>query len=1078
MERDSGNIVRSLRILAAMALLAGAAGCGGSTTYDGFFAEIWAPAGQPVDQVELWVVKSDGGGRQVTPRDPDRVGDYRFETKGRDLQSDPYRVRLVPGETFDGMVRIVAVGLSGGTAVARGWAQGDLDTKGAVKVELAAIAPGCDADGDGFADCGRAGCCAAGEPFPDCDDGEAKATPVGFEDDCTGCGDAVDDDCDGTAALCRDQDGDPVKVCVPAWCAEESKDSPACLEAAGGVDCNPSDPTVFPGAPERCDGKDNDCNGQSDDGVTFTDWDGTTKHLGDACGTGPCAGGTVVCAAESGVARCSTDGNKAPQEDCATPEDDNCNGYVNDPEKDGCLSGDLDGDGVMDVQEETNCSGNPRAKYDSRVYPEIEDGPTHPAPEPCCLGIEAGGYDAGCDWNCDGAVTACAANDADGDGYPVGSDCNDLDPTVHPGAPEYCGDGIDQDCKGGDVSCESIVDVDGDRYAAGEDCNDNDASVHPPRGVPPDVTERCNGIDDNCDGYVDEGNPEASLEKCGSDVGECRKIGDWVCVHSEGVEAKVECVGDVRGTVEVCDGKDNDCSGQTDETFEFTDPVTNLTVKKGGDCGVGACAGGKAVCKADETGLECDSAGRATAETCDGEDDDCNGQTDDGLGIASADCTCTTKGVCLPSLVDAACADAKWVCGYGRVTGYESPSEKSCDAKDNDCDGQTDEDFSEPDWNLDPRKKGESCGTGACAGGTMVCNATQTDLVCSTAGNAHAETCNNADDDCDGTKDENSDASCDDQKDCTTDRCTGNQCVNTIDANECLISGTCHANHARRTGNVCQWCDPTNSQTAWSSAEGEPCDKDGSGCTVHDACQAGECVAGASPDCSGLDVPDRCEKGKCTSTGADTYKCEKIAADAGTACKDNDPCTYTDVCKAGGTCAGTPFTCTPPDLCHASACTGNPPPGQCSVTLEADWCFIASACVPANQLDPAQQCRSCQPLVSTTQYTNRTGDCDDGNACTTGDACGGGTCIPGTAKTCAQPNPACNPETGECGCGTSTCFEGRSTTCAGGTTCQCGTAPKGIPECPEGQDCCPDVSPAAICCPAGCCPTEGNDCAC
>ena len=43
--------------------------------------------------------------------------------------------------------------------------------------------------------------------------------------------------------------------------------------------------------------------------------------------------------------------------------------------------------------------------------------------------------------------------DADGDGWPVGEDCNDGDAQIHPGAAESCGDGVDQDCDGLELGC-------------------------------------------------------------------------------------------------------------------------------------------------------------------------------------------------------------------------------------------------------------------------------------------------------------------------------------------------------------------------------------------------------------------------------------------------------------------------------------------------------------------------------------------------------------------------------------------------------------------------------------------------
>ncbi len=93
--------------------------------------------------------------------------------------------------------------------------------------------------------------------------------------------------------------------------------------------------------------------------------------------------------------------------------------------------------------------------------------------------------------------------DNDGDGFTENQgDCNDSNASIHPGALEICGDGIDQDCNGRDLDCNNTIDPDdidndGDGYTENRgDCNDFNASIHP------GALEICgDGVDQNCDGY-------------------------------------------------------------------------------------------------------------------------------------------------------------------------------------------------------------------------------------------------------------------------------------------------------------------------------------------------------------------------------------------------------------------------------------------------------------------------------------------------------------------------------------------------------------------------------------------------
>ena len=121
------------------------------------------------------------------------------------------------------------------------------------------------------------------------------------------------------------------------------------------------------------------------------------------------------------------------------------------------------------------------------------------------------------DENCDGVAQVCCT-DSDGDGFSVAyagsscgtEDCNDDEFNVHPGAVEIC-DSLDNQCPGDsgygltDEVCSACTDSDGDTYYAeaacgtAVDCDDDYNAIYP------GATEANNGLDDNCDGQIDEG---------------------------------------------------------------------------------------------------------------------------------------------------------------------------------------------------------------------------------------------------------------------------------------------------------------------------------------------------------------------------------------------------------------------------------------------------------------------------------------------------------------------------------------------------------------------------------------------
>ena len=526
----------------------------------------------------------------------------------------------------------------------------------------------------------------------------------GLDDDCNG---SVDEESDGGECLLLNEYG----ACVGAYQCED-----------GALKCVGTE-----AVPEQCDGLDNDCDGQVDEGYEDTNSDGIADCMvNDKDGDG----------IADGLDNCPTTFNPTQADH------------------------DLDNFGdVCDADDDNDQSadGDDCAPKDASVYPGAEEV-CDAADNNCNFLVDEGFTDTDGDgWK------DCVDEDDDNDGTPDEADCGPQDKAIHPGAKELC-DGLDNNCDElvdegfGQQSCgvggcfhtvavcangQAVI-CDPQEGAEEEICDglDNDCDVVADEGFPdfdkdglkdcidedddddgdPDLTdcapldpkrhanaiETCDALDNNCDGTVDEALGTVS---CGK--GQCSHTVD-LCV--DGITQ--QCDPFLGVAEESCDGLDNDCNGLTDEGLGTL------------SCGLGICSHTVAAC-ADGEPVFCDPLQGAEEEICDGLDNDCDAKIDEEMPQLACG-----KGNCFHTVLSCV-GGVEHSCNP-----FTGALPEVCDGADNDCDGETDEELGT-----------SGCGLGICAHTVPNClgGVAQT---CNPFTGVALEICDGLDNNCNGLVDD------------------------------------------------------------------------------------------------------------------------------------------------------------------------------------------------------------------------------------------------------------------------------------------------------------------------------------